>query len=279
MQLIDASLAAGPLGHDLLRENVHGAVRYMDFLDFVHCRGVQQRQALDQLAARQGEQAASRDLADCVARTTDALQKPRDAPRRAQLAYEVHGADIDAQFQRGRGDKHLETPALKALLGLAPMFPGHAAVVRGDGVLAQPFAQLARGPFAQPPRVDEHQGRIVLAHEFREPVVQLRPDLQRHHGMQRRTGQFQRQVPIARGPCIDNRAIVLPRPEQEPGHAVHGTLRGRHADSPQRPACQHLQALKAEGQMGASLAPCKRMQFIQDHRAGRAQAAPCPLPM
>ena len=105
----------------------------------------------------------------------------------------------------------------------------------------------------------------MTPHQFRQPVIQFRPDFQRHDCLQRRTGQFQRQVALARGAGIHNRAIALSGSQEESGHALQWTLGGRHADSPQGPAGKHFQALKAEREMGSPFAPCQRVQFVQNH--------------
>ena len=140
MQFVDAFLAAGPFRHDLLRQHIHCAVRNADLLDFVHGRGLQQREALHQFAPGQREKPTPGNFANGVARTPDALQKTRDAARRAQLTDQVHRPDVDAQFQRGRRDKDLEASALETLLGIAAVLLGHAAVVGRDSVLAQSCA-------------------------------------------------------------------------------------------------------------------------------------------
>ena len=105
----------------------------------------------------------------------------------------------------------------------------------------------------------------MTPHQFRQPVIELRPDFQRHDCLQRRARQFERQVALARGACIHNRAIVPPRPEQESGHALQRALGGRHADPPQGPAGQQFQPLKAEREMGPPLASRQRVQFVQNH--------------
>ena len=53
-----------------------------------------------------------------------------DRSRGAKLADEVDVADVDAQLERGRRDQRLQLAALQTLLGVQPLLPGEAAVVR-----------------------------------------------------------------------------------------------------------------------------------------------------
>ena len=87
-----------------------------------------------------GEEAAFRQRADPVPRAADALQRDRDRTRRADLADQIHRADIDAQFERRGGDHGPQFAVLQALLGLQAQSARKAAVMRQNGVLAQPLA-------------------------------------------------------------------------------------------------------------------------------------------
>ena len=52
--------------------------------------------------------------------TADALQGHRDGSRRTDLASQVHGADVDAEFQRSRRDYGAQFAVLQPLLGVQP---------------------------------------------------------------------------------------------------------------------------------------------------------------
>ena len=43
-------------------------------------------------------------------------------------------------------------------------------MVRGNDVVAQTLAEFVREPLGQPPRVHEHECRVVLANEFGDAV-------------------------------------------------------------------------------------------------------------
>ena len=124
--------------------------------------------------------------ADGVAGAADALQEAGDRARRAELADQVDVADIDAEFQRRRRHQRLQLAALQPLLGGQPLFLRHAAVMRGDRRLAQAVGQLAGDAFGHAAGVDEHQRGAMRLDQPHQLVVDLLPDLGRHHRFQRR---------------------------------------------------------------------------------------------
>src|SRR6202011_4963781 len=110
-----------------------------------------------QLVTRERKNARLRHAANLVACPSCALQKGRDRSRRAQLAYELDVADVDAELERGGRDKHLQLTALQTLLGFEPQLLGHAAVVRGDMFGAEPLRQVASGALRHAPRIDKNE--------------------------------------------------------------------------------------------------------------------------
>ena len=124
-----------------------------------------QRRALDQLIARRREDAPLRlgRVLDLVARSADALQRDGDRSRRADLADEIDRADVDAELERRRGDNRLQLSAFEPLFGREPQLAREAAVMGEHGVFAEPLGEMVRHPLGQPPRVDEHERRPVLA--------------------------------------------------------------------------------------------------------------------
>ncbi len=67
----------------------------------------------------------------------------------------------------------------------------------GDGALAETLRKLARDPFRHAARVDKHERRPVSHDQFRQPGVDLRPNLLRHHRLERRIGHFHSKVALA----------------------------------------------------------------------------------
>ena len=116
VQVVLAPGLAGALGDDLLREDVERRHRRVDTVQPAGADGANQRGALDQLIAGRGKEAALGREPQRVAGAANALEEGGDAARRLQLADEVHRADIDAQFQRGRGDQRLHLARLQPLL-------------------------------------------------------------------------------------------------------------------------------------------------------------------
>ena len=83
---------------------------------------IEQRRALERSSSESGN---NRPLGstDRVARTAHALQEGVDRPRRAELAHQVHVADVDAELERGGRHQRVQLARLQALLGLEPVFP------------------------------------------------------------------------------------------------------------------------------------------------------------
>ena len=119
-----------------------------------------------------------------MAGTAGALQESGDGTRRADLADQIHVADVDAQLQRRGGHQRPQLAALQPLFRVEALVPGEAAVVGGDVLRAQPFRQMARSPLGETPRVDENERGAMFIHQRGEPVVDLRPHLIGHHRFQ-----------------------------------------------------------------------------------------------
>ena len=86
----------------------------MQAIQFAASDAAKQRGAFDQFIAAQRENPAFGQTAAFVFRATDALQKRGDGTRRAELANQIHRADVDAEFQRGGGDERFQFAALQA---------------------------------------------------------------------------------------------------------------------------------------------------------------------
>ena len=104
-------------GH-LLRQHIESVFRDLEPVELAAPDRLEQRCALDQFVARQREEPAFGDAADGVPRSPHSLQERVDGTGRAYLTHQVHIADVDAEFQRGRGHQHLEIAAFQALFGI-----------------------------------------------------------------------------------------------------------------------------------------------------------------
>jgi len=105
-----------------------------------------------------------------------------------------------------------------------------------DNLLADALGQVARRALGQTPRIDEDQRGAVLAHQLGEPVVDLLPDFARHHRLEGRRRQLDRQVARPNVARVDDRAgrhagRVGPVADQEARNLLDRFLRGRQPDS------------------------------------------------
>ena len=107
---------------------------------------------------------------------------------------------------------------------------------RRDVLGADALGEEARRALGKAPVVDEDERRPVCLDQLGEPVVQLVPDLVRHHRFERRARQFQREVALAHVAGVDDldvgrrdvptrkRAIVLERLHRRGESDAHGRL-------------------------------------------------------
>ncbi len=259
-------------GDDLLRQHVERLLGDRKAVQFAARDAVEERRAFDQLVARLREEAALGGAVDGVARASDPLQEGGDRARRAELADQIDLPDVDAEFERSGRHQRLQRAALEALLGVQPALLGEAAVMRGDMFLAEPHRQLAGHALDHAAGVDENQGRAMRAGQRCEAVVNLLPDLARHHRFQRRRRQFEREVALSAVAGVDDRAIPVGRgADQEAGDRLDRPLRCRQADALQPPAAQRVEPLKGQRQMGAALVRRHRVDLVDNDCAGRGQ--------
>ena len=204
-QRVLVPLARRHFRHDLLRQHVQRRGRHDQRVEFAAMHAVEQGCAFEQFVAGGRQQAALGHATNLVPSATHALQERGDAARRTELADQIDVADVDAQFQRGGGDQHLERTGLEPLFGIQPQFLRQRPVMRGDMLLAQQLAQMSSRAFGHAPGVDEHQRGRMLRHQFGDARVHQLPLRARHHRIQRHRRQFQRQVALARVADVDDR--------------------------------------------------------------------------
>ena len=87
--------------------------------------------------------------------------------------------------------------------------------------------------------VGKHQGGAMRAHQLGEPVIYLVPHLGRHHGFERCTRQFERQIARAGMTAIDDRAgcVVRRCADQKLRDLLDRFLCGRQANARERMRC------------------------------------------
>ena len=154
-----------------------------------------------------------------------------------------------------------------------------AAVVGGDRVGAQPLAQVQRHALDQPPRVDEHQRRPVLARQRGDAVVELAPLLVGAHRAQLVVGDLDRQVEIAALADVDDLGQRAVRPTSRRAATSSGrTVADRPTRCSRRGRHQRLQPLERQRQVRAALVGGDGVDLVDDHRPHVAQRRAGPTP-
>ena len=279
VQIVFAPLLQADLGDDLLGQHVERFVGQRDAIQLAARHAVQQRRALAQLVARQREQATFRRAAHGVAGAADPLQECGNRFGRADLAHQVHIADVDAQLERCGGNQGAQLAALQALFGVQPVLARQAAMVRCHVLRAKPLRQIARRAFGEAPRIHKNQRRPVFGNQRREPVVDQLPDLARHHRLQRRRWQLDRQIAPAHMAGVDDFTIghagsVAAVTDQEVRDRLNRLLRGRQADARQRAPREFLETLQRQRQVRAAFVRRHCVNLVDDHGAGAGQHLP-----
>src|SRR5581483_7149860 len=130
-----------------------------DRIELAATNRAQERDALDQIVTRLGEEPSFRRAADRVTRAADTLQERRDAMRRSDLADEINGPDVDAELERGRRDERAQLTRFQSRLRIEAFFFRQTAVMRRHRVDTDAVAQMLRDALRHPPRVDEDERR------------------------------------------------------------------------------------------------------------------------
>ena len=177
-------------------------------------------------------------------RAADALQECCDGARRAELADEIDLTDVDAELEGCRGNEGSEFAALEALFRVETLFLGEAAVVRSDLVVPEAFGNVPRHAFDHPTCIGKDQRRAMCPDQLGQTVIDLLPDLGRHHGFERRGRHLDCKIARAAVTQINNAAatgqiiiasrIIAMRTQQQARHGVDGFLCCRKSDAQRR---------------------------------------------
>ena len=127
-----------------------------------------------------------------VAIAADPTPNSEEQLRSESMSSEPSEEDIRLRayhryLERGGGHERSQLPCLQASLGVEPDLLGEAAVVRHDSPLPQPLLEMPAEPLGEPSVAHEHQRRRVRSHQAGDAVVDLGPDLTRHHRLERRS--------------------------------------------------------------------------------------------
>ena len=212
-------------------------------------------------------------------RPANALEEGSDAPRGTDLAGQIHVTDVDPELERCGRHESLELSILEAGLRVESDFLRQTPMMRRDRVLTEPLGQMPGDSLRHPPCVDEDKGRSVSLDEIGEPFIYLGPDVGRHHGLERRARQLERQVEGAAMPFVDHRHVARRlRCSDEPVRDLFDrSHRGRQSDSLHGLPCNMREALEAQRQMRPTARLDHRVDLVHDHRADTAEHLAAPL--
>jgi hypothetical protein len=270
--------------HDLLGEHVQGPLRRMDAVESAGAHAAQQRRALHQLVSAQREEATLGRPSPSVTGAPHPLEERGKAARRADLAHQVHGTDVDAQLERRRRHEGPQIARAQARLETGATLLGEAPVVRTHAALAQPLGEEVSHTLGQPARVHEHQRRPVLGDKLRDPVEHLAELLGGRHRFELATRDVELEIESTLMAEIDDpagrrhaRARGSALPHQEPGQGRDGLLGGGEPDALGRCVAQLGEPLERERQMRAALVAREGVDLVDDHRVdGAEQLAAAP---
>jgi hypothetical protein len=244
----------------------------------------------------------------------DSLQPAGHRRRRLDLDHEVDRAHVDAQLEAAGGDDGGQPAGLEVVLDERPLLLADRTVVgardgggaavgaaglrherRGRRVvggrlllgrallvaLGRDLVQPGRQPLGQPPRVGEHDGRLVLLDEVDDPRLDVRPDggraavavlVEPDRGRHRGSDNVElvevghrdddAEIPLllaGRGDDLDRPAAA-----EEPGHLFDGPDRRRQPDALRRLLEQRVEPFERQGQVGAALAAGDRVHLVDD---------------
>ena len=170
VEVVDLPLLCRRLGDDLLGEDVERRHRRLEGIEAARPHRGQEAGALDELVAGERVEPAPRRAGAGVVGPADPLEERGDRARRADLAHELHRADVDPQLERRGGHQRLQLAGPESPLDPQPAVLRQAPVVGGDHVVAEPLAQLVGQPLGQPAGVDEHDGGAVAVDVLGDPV-------------------------------------------------------------------------------------------------------------
>ena len=88
-------------------QNIEGLWRYVQGVQLATPDTAKRRDTFHEFIPRQGKPAPFGQAAAFVFRPPHALEKSGDRTGGSQLADEINGADVNAQFQGRRGHEHL----------------------------------------------------------------------------------------------------------------------------------------------------------------------------
>ena len=276
-QIVLAPLLGRARRDDLLGHDVERRPGNLDGIQIARPDCTYQRGAFQKVIPRHRHEPPFRYGSAPMAGAANALQRDGNRARRADLANQIDGADVDAQLKGSRGDQRPQFAGLQAAFGFAAQFARQAAVMRGDGVVAHSVGQMESDALGQAPGVHENQGRSVSTGQFGDPVVGLVPDLVRGNWAEFASRNFHAKVHRAPAADFHNHRRGPAGAGEEPAQALDRLLRGGKADPGNRAPCECLQAFERKRKVRAALVVGNGMNLVDDDGLCGAKHLPASL--
>src|SRR5262249_45822058 len=151
--------------------------------------------------------------------------------RRADMACEVHIANVDAQLQGSGGYQDLDLTVLEFVFRVETQLARQAAMVCGNGVFAQTLRQAESNTLRQPPRIDKDQRGTMLFHQLADAVIGLIPEFIGGDGAHFLARNFDSEIQRALVADVDYNWIGPAVAGKEVSYGLNRLLRGRKTDA------------------------------------------------
>ncbi|TKS57817.1 MAG: hypothetical protein EWM73_03717 [Nitrospira sp.] len=135
-QLVFLPGLRGRCCHQLLRQNIERSRHHGNAIQNACPNRAHQRRTFEQVIPRHREQSALGNGLDPVTGPANPLQTGGNRAGRTDLTDKIHGADIDAEFQRGRGNDDARLAALKPFFRRQANLAREAAMVCRNDISA-----------------------------------------------------------------------------------------------------------------------------------------------
>ena len=257
-------------GDGLLSQDVERQHRDTQFLDPAREHVGDGHDRCRQLPAVQGVEASLGGRAHLVSGPPETLQRTRSGQGGADLDHLVDGAHVDAQLQGARGHDGPQPPRLERVLDLGPDLFADRTVVGASQVLTaagiQPqLVEASRQLLRRPAGVREHQRGPGPQDRIQDLLLHVGPGI-----VQR--GSVDPDVPAFPGPGSHHDHV--PVAPEEGRHLFDGTHGGGQGHTPHVAPSQQVQALQAEGQVGAAFGTGDGVDLVDYHRLDVAEGFP-----
>ena len=271
-QLSVLPVVSGDDADDLLSKNIEASSGDVHGIDFSLHHRPGDRRGLHQFVPLKNQYPTLARCVEQVAGSTDPLQSAGNGFGRLELVDQVHGADINAQLQRGRRDQGVQFTVLESILGLKPHLLGDRTVVHAY------LRVLAVVKFRNPQgctlgfvaAVHKNQCGIVTGHFLQEKLVGARPQCRIPGFQEIRQRRHDLDIQVFAHTGIHDRTGPLPAvvasAHQKSRDLLDRTEGRRTADSLHRLLYQLFQTLQADRQMHAALVVTHGVNLVDNHR-------------